>query len=221
MLLFLLNWLAMTSLLLGLLSALIIAVDEAFHPQNMGIMNVVWPVTALYFGLIGLAAYFALGRKSTAKMEKEAGKPFWEIVAVAATHCGGGCTLGDVVGEWVVYWSAWTIAGAAIWPEYLLDFALAYLLGIVFQYYSIAPMRGLGFKEGVVAAIKADTLSLLAFEIGLFAWMALSYLVFFHPHLEPVQPLFWFMMQIGMIIGYFTSYPMNWWLIKQGVKEAM
>jgi len=29
------------------------------------------------------------------------------------------------------------------------------------------------------------------------------------------------MMQIGMVIGFATSYPMNWWLIKKGVKEPM
>jgi len=32
---------------------------------------------------------------------------------------------------------------------------------------------------------------------------------------------YWFMMQIGMVLGYFTSYPVNWWLIRKGVKEAM
>ncbi|NMT63204.1 DUF4396 domain-containing protein [Marinobacter orientalis] len=32
---------------------------------------------------------------------------------------------------------------------------------------------------------------------------------------------FWFMMQIAMIFGVLTSYPVNWWLIKRGTKEAM
>jgi hypothetical protein len=29
------------------------------------------------------------------------------------------------------------------------------------------------------------------------------------------------MMQIGMVVGFFTSYPLNWWLIKTGWKEAL
>ncbi len=29
------------------------------------------------------------------------------------------------------------------------------------------------------------------------------------------------MMQIGMILGYFTSFPVNWWLIARGIKERM
>ena len=52
--------------------------------------------------------------------------------------------------------------------------------------------------------------------------MALTFFVFFpHPHLRPTQAGYWFMMQIGMILGFFTSYPMNRWLIKAGWKEAM
>ncbi len=101
------------------------------------------------------------------------------------------------------------------------DYIVAYVLGIVFQYFTIAPMRGLSFGPGVWAAIKADTLSLTAFEIGLFGWMALTYFIFFHPHVKPDQPTYWLMMQVGMLIGYATSYPMNWWLIKAGIKEAM
>ena len=32
---------------------------------------------------------------------------------------------------------------------------------------------------------------------------------------------FWFMMQIAMIFGFATSYPVNWWLIRAGIKEKM
>jgi FtsH-binding integral membrane protein len=52
--------------------------------------------------------------------------------------------------------------------------------------------------------------------------MALTYFVLFpNPHLMPNQPLYWFMMQIGMVFGFFTSYPMNRLLIKWDTKEAM
>jgi hypothetical protein len=83
-------------------------------------------------------------------------------------------------------------------------------------------MRGLSFRKGIVAAAKADILSLTAFEVGLFGWMALMAFVFFpNPHLMPTSPVFWFLMQIGMIVGYFTSWPANAWLIRRGIKEAM
>ncbi|WP_264798053.1 DUF4396 domain-containing protein, partial [Acidocella aminolytica] len=36
---------------------------------------------------------------------------------------------------------------------------------------------------------------------------------------HPPYPVYWFVMQIGMIIGFATAFPMNWVLIKTGVKE--
>ena len=83
-------------------------------------------------------------------------------------------------------------------------------------------MRGLGLRDGIVAALKADTLSLMAFEVGLFGWMAIVQLVLFpSPHLKPDHAPYWFAMQIGMILGFLTAYPVNGWLIRRGMKEAM
>jgi len=32
---------------------------------------------------------------------------------------------------------------------------------------------------------------------------------------------FWFMMQIAMLCGFLTSYPVNWRLLRSGIKEMM
>jgi hypothetical protein len=103
------------------------------------------------------------------------------------------------------------------------DYVAAVALGIVFQYFAIAPMRGLSPRKGLVEAAKADVLSLTAFEVGLFGWMALmSFVVFPAPHhLHPDSPVYWFLMQIGMIVGFATAWPANVWLIRRGIKEAM
>jgi hypothetical protein len=231
-------WISRLSLILAFLSALIIAVDEVRHPQKMGVMNIVWPVTALYFSLAGLWAYFHIGRRMAhdAASQPESrteragrqsdgaphGDPTWSQTAVSTSHCGAGCTLGDIIAEFSLAALALTLWGRSLYAAFAGDLLLAWLLGIVFQYFSIKPMRNLSAGNALIAAIKADTLSILSFEIGLFGWMALSYFVFFpHPHLTPLQPGYWFMMQIGMVLGYFTAYPMNRWLIRARWKEAM
>lgn len=186
----------------------------------MAVMNFVWPITALWAGPLGLAMYWMIGRPGPHHGEKK-DKPFWQSVLIGDSHCGAGCTAGDFVGEWLVYLTGLTIAGSTLWANYLADFVLAYVTGIVFQYYSIAPMRGLSGWDGIKAALKADTISLLAFEIGMFAFMAVSSQLLFRPKLEPNQPAYWYMMQVAMLIGFVTAYPANWWLIKKGLKEAM
>jgi hypothetical protein len=192
----------------------------------MPIMEAVWPSTALYFGPLAWLAYRRWGRPNSPRFQRRAGadpaygKPV--SVAIGVGHCGAGCTLGDIVGAWIVFAAGWKWFGLALPAEYVADFTLAFGLGIVFQYFSIAPMRGLNLRDGIIAALKADTVSLVAFEVGLFGWMAIIQLVLFtQPHLAPDHAAYWLLMQVGMILGFATAYPVNVWLIRRGIKEAM
>jgi hypothetical protein len=130
--------------------------------------------------------------------------------------------LGDILGEWWLFLMPLAFLGGEFTTKLVIEFALAWSFGVVFQYFTIAPMRGISGIKGIAAAIKADTISILAFQVGMSAWMALTYYVFFPgPHLHPNQAVFWFMMQIAMVVGYFSSYPANVWLLKKGWKERM
>jgi hypothetical protein len=180
----------------------------------MWIMNIVWPVTMLYSGPLGLLAYYRFGRGNKRK-------PFWQSVAVAATHCGSGCTLGDIVAEVVLLFFPIIVFGNKMFGGWILDYVLALLFGLAFQYFTIKPMKNLSTGEGIWAAIKADTLSLTAWQVGMYGWMATTMFLIFGHDIEKSSPAFWFMMQIAMILGFLTSYPINWWLLKKGIKEVM
>ncbi len=136
-------------------------------------MEAVWPITALYFGPLALWAYYRWGRPMSHKWMEEYGEPkgksFAASVAVGDSHCGAGCTLGDIIGSpAVVFLFGWKIFGLFLFAKYVVDYALAYIFGIAFQYYSIKPMQNLSVGQGIKEAIKADTLSLTAFQVGLF-----------------------------------------------------
>jgi hypothetical protein len=121
-------------------------------------------------------------------MEQARCDPTVTQTAVSDSHCGAGCTLGDIIAEFSLFALGWTLLGKTPYAEYAGDLLLAWLLGIAFQYFTIKPMRKLSPGRGLIAAVKADTLSILSFEVGLFAWMALTFFVFFpHSHLEPTQ----------------------------------
>ncbi|HET7627456.1 MAG TPA: DUF4396 domain-containing protein [Bacillales bacterium] len=227
------NWLeaiAWMAIIIGILQSVLIILDVINRPQMMMIMNVVWPLIGLYFPVFGLASYYKLGRMPKRQHRhgehghehdhRHGKKPFWQSVFVSTTHCSGGCSLGDMIGAPLVFAIGLTIAGSRLFADYTVEFILAYLFGIAFQYY------GMSFhhehpKQELINAVKADTLSLVAFEIGMFGWMALVHFVFFAKPPEPNEPAFWFMMQIAMLIGFATSYPANWYLVKKGVKHAM
>lgn len=188
----------------------------------MWIMNLVWPITMLYAGPIGLWFYSRVGRNTRKRHPAFA-------YAIATTHCGAGCTLGDIIAESCIflypsillalgYRSLWQYK---IFSGWILDFVLAFALGILFQYFTIVPMKQLSPARGLLAALKADTLSLTAWQIGMYGWMAIATFAIFRHELEPSEPVFWWMMQIGMLAGFATSYPVNLWLVNRGIKEAM
>lgn len=218
--------------------AIVIAVDEMRRPQRMAVMNVVWPVTALYFSVFGLWAYFALGiRKSNSGSrpnsapgdsmnmgsDKDA-PPTIAQVAVGTSHCGAGCTIADVGTEFAIAATGLVFFRSILWTGYILDFVAAWAVGILFQYFAIKPMRDdLGRVGALWVAVKADTFSILAFQIGMYLFMALVHFQLFPAphHLTPFDPRYWFMMQIAMVCGFATSFPMNRFLIKIGLKEKM
>ena len=162
----------------------IIAYDIAFNHrrQPMGVMNFVFPITALYFGPFALAAVLALGpsrlrRTMTAANPLEPGRPAspgqqsadgdgrhadarrvqdadrrawratsrttaastsridraspqgraWVTMAIEVSHCGSGCTLGDVISEFaIIFGLGLTIAGVTrSCAEYAGDYILA------------------------------------------------------------------------------------------------
>lgn len=236
-----LSWIALA---LGGVCSLVLLADVVLHPQHMSVMNVVWPTTALFGGPLTLWLYFRYGRLAThAKMQaamqrdktppSKAQTPFPVMVAKGALHCGSGCMIGDIAAEWLAFlvpavavWLGWqSLFADKIYAVWVLDFLFAFLLGILFQYFAIVPMRHLSPGEGVMAALKADTLSLVAWQIGMYGFMAFAqfYLL---GHLlghraEVNSPEFWFMMQLAMLAGFITAYPVNWWLVSSGIKEKM
>lgn len=69
-----LHALAVVSLSLGTVCAVTIALDEFRRPQKMWIMDIVWPVTALFGSVLWLAGYYVWGR-SPAEGEDEKTSP--------------------------------------------------------------------------------------------------------------------------------------------------
>jgi hypothetical protein len=146
-------------------------------------------------------------------------RPFWATVLIGVSHCGAGCVLGDLVGEWLVYGTGATINGKDVWPCLLVDYAFALFFGIFFQYFSIGPMTGQYGPLTLVRAAKADFLSLTFFEIGLFGWMVAYQVGIWDYKLEMNTWCYWWQMQVGMFLGFWTAFPINWWLLKKGIKE--
>ena len=60
------------ALLLGLVTAVVILIEEAHHPQNIWIVNIFWPVAALVGTAVTIWVYFRYGRLTILEAAKKA-----------------------------------------------------------------------------------------------------------------------------------------------------
>ena len=76
--------------------------------------------------------------------------------------------------------------------------------------------------EAVKKAAKADVLSLTSWQIGMYGWSAIMGFAILKGDFYAANSWsFWFSMQIAMLFGFVTAYPMNILLIKWGLKKGM
>jgi len=198
--------------------------------QHMRIMEVVWPRHCPLLLLraarhMGIPTLRPAGEHRLVRRAPERARlaqPKWAGIATDVSHCGAGCTLGDLIAEWCVFGIGATIAGLALLPEYIGDYLAALTLGIFFRYFAIAPMRGpraaqwprRGGQGGHVVTHRLRDRPLRLDG-------ACQQVLFPHPHLSVDSSAYWSLMQIGMVFGFVTSWPANVWLIRKGIEEPM
>ena len=198
-----LTTLAWAWIALCVLSAAAIALDVVRHRQRSVTMDVVWPVSALYLGPISLLLYARWGRPRSTP-------------PVAATGLAGGAAsaLAHLVGVPVVVLTGLQIAGVDLWPMILVIAVVAVGLLAVFE-------AAAGHRPGRAALLALVTV--VAFDVGMGGWMLLL-------HFNEAMPAastgaFWFLMQVGVVLGTLTALPVVRRLLAQprpaaGVRAA-
>ena len=151
------------------------------------------------------------------------GRPRWQSVVLSTLHCGAGCTLADIVGEWFLFFVPVAIGGSILAGTWVVDYLLALAFGIGFQYAAIRGMeRTLPRCEAIRRAAKADILSLTAWQAGMYGWMAVAIFALNGGGAMPrTSFVFWFTMQIAMACGFLVALPVNILLIRAGIKKGM
>src|SRR5262245_50509392 len=216
-----LSW---ATLILGLVSAAFIVVDERVrgYRQPAKIMELVWPVTALYFGPGAAMLYRKVGRPMSPQWRDRYGsppkRPRQAAVLIGLMHCSAHCTLGAIIATPIIFAAGFNISGDTLWPEYIGDYLAAVGVGIAFRYSAESRRGGLRVWAAMTTVVRADLLSVSVFELALFVWLGLLAYFVSPAALRPNDPVFWFIVQIGLVIGFFAAWPITSWLVRRGVK---
>lgn len=214
------DWLtpvAWTSITLSLLSVAFIAVDIYLLRRHHagGVSELVWITSALYLGPLAAVAYLRLGRTDPA-CERAAASTAGQGpgTAIAVLPGGGASAVAHLIAVPLVVAVGWTIAGLAMWPMIVVIAVLATAMSAIHERVaSDDPAVRSEPRVSVGAALGAALITIAAFDIGMVGWMLLLHV---NDLMPPVtEGTFWFLMQIGVVVGLLTGYPAVSWLLRR------
>jgi hypothetical protein len=198
---FLAVWAGLVAVSLG-----VVGYDLRVNNPFLGrLMQVVWMLTVLYAGPLGLAVYAWSGRAQirTDSLARRACR--------SVAHCFAGCGMGEVAG---VFIAAGLLALDAAWVAGL-SFTLAYVAGFAL---TVGPLmeEGMSFAAAFKDAFVAETASITTMEV-----FAIGTDLLIAGDATLGEPLFWGGLAFSLAVGFAAAYPVNVLLIRFGVKEGM
>lgn len=171
----------------------------------MSLMKVVWVLTVLYSGPLGLLIYWKTGRKEIPR------DGLWRRSFRSVAHCYSGCGMGEIAGITI---AVGLLALGNLWAA-LITFSLAYIAGFAL---TVGPLvqEGVGWGRAMRDAFITETPSIAVMEIvaiGADLWLA--------GEATMGEVLFWSSLIVSLTCGLVAAYPVNVALIHFGVKEGM
>jgi hypothetical protein len=101
--------------------------------------------------------------------------------------------------------------------EYVLGFAFGWT---IFQALFMRDMAGGSYRRALTGTFLSELLSMNLLMAGMVPTvMALR--AHIPSAADPLSPSFWFVMSIGLLVGFVVAYPMNWWLVANHLKHGM
>ena len=131
-------------------------------------------------------------------------------------HCVAGDGVGILAGA--VLASVLALVGPAeVIVEYVLGFAFGWM---IFQALFMREMAGGSYSRSLTGTFIPELLSMNLLMAGMVPTvMALRTQI--GSGTDPLTLTFWFVMSIGLLVGFVVAYPMNWWLVANHLKHGM
>ena len=204
---------AWTYLTLSLLSVAFIAADIYLGRRRHSVATeLVWIASALYLGPFAVALHLSQGRTSPGSAPADGTASTSDVAAVLPG--GGASAVAHLIAVPLVVAVGWTIAGLAMWPMIIVIAVLAITMLAVYERVAgPGPRTGHAHGLSVGAAIVAAVITVAAFDIGMVGWMLLLH--FNNAMPSVTESTFWFLMQVGVIVGLLTGYPAVKWLLSR------
>jgi hypothetical protein len=140
----------------------------------------------------------------------------WRQTLGSTMHCVAGDGLGILAGAVIS-----SVIGLVGLAEVVLEYVLGFAFGwTIFQALFMRDSAGGTYRAALANTFLPELLSMNFLMAGMVPTvMALKMIV--KSANDPTTPNFWFVMSMGLMVGFIIAYPINWWLVANHLKHGM
>jgi Domain of unknown function (DUF4396) len=192
-----------------------VAIDIRTTPESP-VLKWGFVLLTAYTGIVGAFLYVLGCREPLPGLHEQYVAARWRQVLGSTMHCVAGDGVGIIAGA--VLGSVFGIAGL---KEVVLEYVLGFAFGwTIFQALFMRDMSGGSYRKALADTFTSELLSmnlLMAGMIPTVMWLRAS----IPTAGDPLESAFWFVMSMGLLVGFIVAYPMNWWLVAHHLKHGM
>lgn len=204
-------WFALTAF-----SVIFVAYDLFTRTPEMRVMKWGWLLVTLYAGPIALIIYWFSCREPAPGTHEKFISPLWKQSVGSTIHCLAGDATGVIVAAAIT-----SLLGLPMGMDAVVEYAAGFAFGLfVFQALFMKDMLGGNYWQAVRGTWLAEWLSMNAVMAGMVPVMIVL-MTRDMQAMEPTSPRFWGIMSVATLVGAVLAFPINWWLVKNGLKHGM
>ncbi len=176
-----------------------------------------WILITLYMGPIALALYVLTDKEPAPGEHEEFIKPLWKQGVGSTVHCIAGDATGIITAAVIT-----AALGLPMWVDLIVEYAAGFAFGLfIFQSLFMKDMAGGSYFKAVKGSFMPEWLSMNMMAAGMFPVMIFLMMGRDMRAMEPTEPLFWAVMSLGVIVGFFVAYPVNVWMVSRNLKHGL
>lgn len=203
--------------LAGLSTAYVIWDSFVNKNPEATVMKWGWILITLYMGPIALALYVLTDKEPAPGEHEEFIKPLWKQGIGSTVHCIAGDATGIITAAVIT-----AALGLPMWVDLAVEYAAGFAFGLfIFQSLFMKDMAGGSYLGAVKNSFMPEWLSMNMMAAGMFPVMIFLMMGRDMRAMEPTEPLFWAVMSLGVIVGFFVAYPVNVWMVSKNLKHGL
>lgn len=209
---FLIAWFAIV-----LASAAYVAYDQFSGNPEPTVMKWAFILVTLYMGPFGLLLYILADKEPRPGEHEHFTSPLWKQAIGSTIHCVAGDATGIILAA-----ATTALLGLPMWIDFIVEYFAGFSLGLlIFQSLFMKRVMGGSYWQNVKRSFMPEFISMNAMMAGMAPTMAFLMMGRDMRAMDPLELAFWGVMSLGVIVGFMTSYPPNFWMVLNSLKHGL